>query len=239
MPTTSIKTVWEIVRFLCKKNNTAYLDPDQFNLVINRAQMTKFMEMYGNPVEYQPGAPAPRVAYEVTQKVTDDLKQFKQEKVLTINKYGQAPYPENYVHTLSLGSRYYKQTEDCKEGETEVFIAPIEVVNQDKEMQRRASRIVGPTKKSPICILKDTYFQFYPENIGSVQLSYLRQPREARYGVTIVSGRPVYDQATSVDLEWPDVAVNDIVMRALSYIGLSIKDGDITQYAETKKQTGA
>jgi hypothetical protein len=222
MPTVSIKTVWDLTRALCKKHNTAYLDPDQFNLYINRAQVTKFMELYGNPQEYQPGLPAPRIAYEVTQKVTDDLRQFKKEAILTVDSDGKSNYPADYVHTLSIGKND----------------RPIEVVRQELEMYRRSSKIVGPTVHDPICVLKETYYQFYPKDIASAELSYLRQPQEAKFAVTIVSGRPVYDPTLSINLEWPDVAVNDIVMRALSYIGISIKDAEILQYAETLKKTG-
>jgi hypothetical protein len=235
MPITPIHTVWELVRFLCRKYNSAYLDPEQFNLVINRAQMTKFMEMYGNPQEYQPGRPIPKISYEVTQKVIDDLKQFKEDRVLQVDKEGKASYPDNYVHTLSLGYRTIKYS-NCKGSEP--MVAPIEVVDQDKEMYRRSSYIVAPSRKRPICVLKNSYYQFYPEGIGVAEVSYLRQPKQAKYAVKIVNNRPVYDPDKSVHLEWPDVAVNDIVMRALSYIGISIKDEEIVGYTEMKRTQG-
>lgn len=230
----SINEVKKLVDYIVRKNNSGYLNPDQFNLIMHRAQMTKFMELYGNPKEYQVENPIPRIAYEVTQKISDDLRQFKKTADMILNSQGRGNLPSDYVHTISL---QYVAGLNTSSGVEKQYI-PIDVVSEDKEYYRLGSAIVPPTKKYPIAVLKSTYYQIHPIDISVVKLSYLSQPIAPIWNYTIVNGRPVFNAATSIDLNWPDVAVNDIVTRACSYIGISIKDNEILNYTQVKEKEG-
>ena len=79
---------------------------------------------------------------------------------------------------------------------------------------------------------------FARRNISNVNLSYLSQPPKPVWGYTIVNKRPVFDANTSVDLLWSDVCINDIVIRAMSYVGISIKDNEIISYSQAKIKEG-
>ena len=230
-----INQIKKFVDYLVRKNNSAYLNPDQFNLVLDRAQMSKFMELYGNPKEYQPGNPIPRIAYEVTQKISDDLRIFKENFNMLIDNNGQATLPSNYIHAISIGAIAGKNTTP---GKSEKQFITVDIIPEDKEYYRLGSVIVPPTKKQPIAVIKDTYVQVYPENMGSVKFSYLRRPVEPVWGYDIVNGRPVYSESKSTNLEWPDQTINDIIIRACNFIGISIKDGDIVSYTQGKTQEG-
>lgn len=235
----SINEVKQVVDYIVRKNNSGYLTPDQFNLIINRAQITIFVRKYGSEEDYMPGKPIPRMAFEQTQSVSDDLRKFKEPADLIVDRDGRANYPEGYIHTLSLG---YVGGINVS-GSIQKNYYPIEVVDQDKEFYRLSSVVVPPTKKFPIAVIKNTYFQFYPTNVGVVKLSYLRLPRNANWGYTLVSNRPVFAatggvNGNSVDLEWPGTNINEIITEALTYIGISIKDKDVIQYANQKAQEG-
>ena len=58
------------------------------------------------------------------------------------------------------------------------------------------------------------------------------------WGYTTVSGRPVYNSGTSVQPLWKDMDMNEIIYIALSYIGVNLKDPDVSQFAQLKTQTG-
>ena len=72
----NVNELYEFVQFVSNKEQSGYVKPSEFNLAIDRAQMQLFMERYNNPAEYQPGRPVPRVAYQQTQKISDDLRPF-------------------------------------------------------------------------------------------------------------------------------------------------------------------
>ena len=223
----------QFLEYIARKNNSATLSPSQLNLILDRAQMQKFMELFGNPQEYQVGNPVPRVAYEVTQKISDDLRTFKEEKNVILDN-GRAVLPEDYIHALTISAIVGKNTKD---GVKKIYTS-FDIVDEDKEVYRISSNIVPPTKEFPIAVLKKDYFQIYPEDLTNVKISYLRRPKMPIWGYTVQSGRPVYDPSQSTDLEWPEQTVNDIIIRACNYIGISIKDGDILGYTQGKIQTG-
>ena len=66
----------------------------------------------------------------------------------------------------------------------------------------------------------------------------MRKPEDMVWGYTVVSNRPVYNAGTSVQPKWEDVDMNEIIYIALSYIGINLKDGDVSQFAQLKTQTG-
>ena len=67
---------------------------------------------------------------------------------------------------------------------------------------------------------------------------YLRKPTNMVWAYTTVSGRPVYDSLLSVQPLWSDVDMNEIMYLALSYIGVNLKDQEVSQFANMKTQTG-
>jgi hypothetical protein len=58
------------------------------------------------------------------------------------------------------------------------------------------------------------------------------------WAYTIVSNRPQYDAANSVQPLWKDMDMNEIIYIALSYVGINLKDGEVSQFAQLKTQTG-
>lgn len=230
----SINEVKNLVDYITRKNNSGALNPDQFNLIIHRAQMTKFMELYGNPLDYQLDKADTKISYDVTQKISDDLRVFKKQTSIILANEGRASLPLDYVHLITL--RYIAGTNTNGTAVREYI--EIKIIPEDNEFYRLGSKIVPPSKKFPIAVLKSNYLQVYPTNISTVNLSYLSQPPQPVWGYNIVNGRPVFDATKSVNLLWTDVCINDIVIRAMSYVGISIKDNDIIGYSQIKIKEG-
>ena len=61
---------------------------------------------YNNPAEYQAGRPIPRVAYQQTQKISDDLRMFIKRVMLPINSDGMMNHPDDYMHFSKATYRY-------------------------------------------------------------------------------------------------------------------------------------
>ena len=65
-------------------------------------------------------------------------------------------------------------------------------------------------------------------------------PVKMVWGYTIVSSRPVYANTggvngDSVDPEWREIDHNELMLKACSYLGLNISDGDLLQFSEAKQ----
>ncbi len=207
------------------------------NLATERALMEWVMERYGNPMTYQPGMPVPRIAYQETQKITDDLKQLITKPTpIQVDKDGKAEYPSDYLHVSSMRYKHKKQLVSCKK----VITREVDVENyKDAEIGKvGASQINPPTHRYPYYAFYDTYMEFAPKDLGSVVMTYLREPKTPKWAYTTVNGRPVYDEANSVDIEAPNEAMNEIAMRTLSFLGIHIREPQLVQYAETLKAQG-
>ncbi len=234
----NINEVYKTIQFIVRKNTTGGLiNPDQFNLIINRAQITKFMRSYGNEQEYVPGKPIPKIAFEINQTITDELSIFIANANMILDSEGRSDYPNDYVHTIP-GLGYKTAINNANGTGSTVKFVPIEIVDKQFEYYRLASGIVQPTRTNPICIEEGGYLQFYPNNIGPIRFSYLRQPMEAKWGFDLVNNRPVYNASKSVDLEWKDINVYSIIMLACSMLGISIKDNEVQNFAAQQYNMG-
>ncbi len=229
---TSINQVKEYTQYLVRKNNSALLSPEQFNLIINRASKSTFVERVGNPHQYQPGNPVPQMGFQITQKITEDLKVFQENANLILNSQGRANYPSDLAYTIP--GLFYATVKNGNK----IFV-PIEIIDKDKEGYVLSSLIVAPTRTDPVAIFESTYIQVYPAGISNIKFPYIRYPKEAKWAYTTVNNRPVFDAANSIDLEWEDLVVNDIIIKALMSIGISIKDPDVSSYAQQQSITGA
>lgn len=252
----NIDELYKFVQFVANKEQSGFIKPSEFNLSVDRAQMQLFMERYGNPAEYQPGRPIPRVAYNQTQKVSDDLRKFIVRSTLNVNSNGIMPYPSNYLHFSSASSSYVDSTitsqdemEDCpdcnKVSRKKNLLASVysKVVSvrpvDDFELSNiLGSSIVAPTKEYPVLAFYQEGVQYHPKDIGSVDFVYLRRPRKGLWAYTTPTSKPEYDSANSIDLEWPEQVFNEIAVRILSFVGINLREADLTQYSEGKRQTG-
>jgi hypothetical protein len=252
----NIDEMYRFVQFVANKEQSGFIKPTEFNLAADRAQMQLFMERYNNPAEYQPGRAIPRVAYQQTQKISDDLRMFIKRAILPVNADGMMSYPDDYIHFSKSTYKYFSEIDiedsssnagcvDCSEVvsgqsstntiEKTIGIKPVD----DGELNKLlSSNIVAPTLEYPILAFFEDGVQYYPKNITSVELTYLHRPIVPLWGSIMVNDRPVYNQPTSTDLEWPEQVFNEIAIRILSFVGVNLREGELTQYSEGKRQTG-
>jgi hypothetical protein len=224
----TIDQVYKFVDFIIKKSNSGgYLTPDEFNLIINRAQIQYFNKLYGNQNDYRYDRPVPKIAYAITEKISNSLSPFLSDSTaLVIDGNGQVNIPSDLFQTVSI-----THTIDGIEYE-------ITRVEQDRIANNLSSYYDAPTSDFPIYSQLRTKFQFYPKDLATASLFYLKKPTDMVWGYTTVSGRPVYNSGTSVQPLWKDMDMNEIIYIALSYIGVNLKDPDVSQFAQLKTQTG-
>ncbi len=204
------------------------LNQDEYNLSLAWANQQYFKTKYGLPEEYRPGQPLPTQAFQVTQKIIDDMRPFLLSKggknlpQLAIDQNGFANYPSDYIHLSSI--RFENR--------------PIQSVANDVLGDKLISPIVAPTKKYPICCFYNDYIQFYPTDLKFVDFDYIRMPVTPFWGVDIVNDEYVYNPNKSVQLEWPEQTHIDIANIILEYASVNLRDFQMTQISENRKDKG-
>ena len=231
-----IEDTHEMILFMLDKTQQEYVSHERIDDALHMAQMQRFMELYGNLKQYQPGRPIANVAYGMTQKVDDELKKFKTTETYTTATDALVNFSSlsaSYAHLLSLRIVYTENSVERQSG--------VKVLSEDQIAQRINSQIVAPTDNEPVALIGNTSIQLFPDNKAhSVIVSYLRLPTKPKYAYSVGSdGRTVtFDSANSVDLEFPDTSYNDIVMKALNILSVNTKDSFLNQYSEVKTQQG-
>jgi hypothetical protein len=236
------------VEFVAKKKQSgSNPTPSEFNLAVERAYATFVMKRIGNPKEYLPGQPFPRIAWQMTQKISDDLIHLLVRREFIIPANGQLTIPDGttsdvnnttapaYMALSSIRFEYITQ-EDGVLSSTE---RSVDVVRDNELGNRLNSKIIAPSEKSPICSFMNTYIQFYPKGYRRAIVTYLKQPTVPVWAYTLDSnGRPVYDATASVDLEAPDATHNEIAMETLKLLGISIREPELYGFAEQMEVKG-
>jgi len=404
----TIDQVYKFVDFIIKKSNSGgYLTPDEFNLIINRAQIQYFNKLYGNQNDYRYDRPVPKIAYAITEKISDSLAPFLSNKTvvsipnsgrvskssidrffhmvalsntiidspgkigfIAVNNPGSGyssvptvtiPAPINtgttavatavlsnttngyvssitvsnqganytklpvitiaaptavsfdgtsggvsistdtitfasahpfntgdkvlysngggtsitasglvsggYIYLIKTGAQTVKLSGSYDSaldgafinitavgtgtqsftGETATATAigvsqeeyEITRVEQDRLANNLASYYDYPDGENAIYTIFRDYIQFSPNNLYSANIIYLKKPADMVWGYTLDgNSRPVYSEALSTQPEWSDTDINEIIYLALSYVGVNLKDPDVSQFAQLKTQTG-
>lgn len=251
------------VDFISNKNGRGTITPPDFNLAAESALKEWTMKQYNNEEEYQPGRPIPRYSYEMTTKITDNLRHLKEVREFapddgsinvpngtTVTDVNKQVCPA-YLHFSSMRAIYkvYEGTTDnniCGYSPTDKENRPVKEYENDVKLVRDdelgdylGSSIIYPSVSDPICTLYSSTVQIFPKKgIHRVKFTYLRQPNIPKWSYTVVNNRPVYDASNSVDIDAPEEAFNKIAMGALSFLGISIREPELVQYSEGMKSKG-
>ena len=238
-----VNEIYDLVSYMVNKDQQGNnLSANEYNIILKAANIGFFKQRYGLPEEYQAGAPLPKMSYEITQKIIDDLRAFKvrmgiDTASMVLDRQGRANIPSDYVHFSSAG---YKQIKNNSCGSLEQRTRNIEHLSDAQVNERLGNSLKKPTLKNPCFTTYSTYFQFYPANLRYVDFTYLRMPVTPRYAIIVdnQTDREFYDAANSVHFEYPEDCFEDIARLVCSYIGINLRSTDLVQYSEMKKQQG-
>lgn len=233
----NVNEVKEFVDFMLNKDQSGNsYTPDQFNMLLRRATDAQFKKEYGLPEDYKPGYPLPNIAWELTQKIMDDLRTLKEKVNLPVNSDGEMNLPLDYIHVSRI--RYNKATNnaDC----TGVTLTPraVEVVPDLQWDVRVSASIKKPSYDFPIANINSNYIQFEPKDLSTIELVYLRYPKVPIWAYNVVGDVAIYDPINSVNIELPEIQTNNIAEILLSYIGINLRETDLYQYAQSKTVNG-
>jgi hypothetical protein len=209
----NISDIYNLVDYICRKQRGVFITPSEFNQVITSSQLELF-EHYWN------------LFYEQDQQLHDALQPFKVLRYqFASNSSGLVTFPSDYVHLfLGVFSIYGSTICECQ------FIDNEQIPYALKSQLRPVSL------STPIAEVAPNGFQMYPMSTQIGFYSYLRLPAQPIYGYSQVGRVITYDPNTSVQLEFTDAYVNNIISRSLKYFGINMGEQDIEQFAQMQTQ---
>ena len=206
------------------------LTPKRFSEMLYIASLKHYKRKLGLPEEYQPGMPLPRQSFDITQKITEDLRPFKVDMSgngMLMFYNGRASYPDRYYYPSSMSA----MRDDGR-------LKRVRFVTDQQWDEMMGNYVDVPNDEYPIATFQNDHIQIAPQNITKAKFVYLRLPNRPVYAVKLNGNASVYDSHSSVQLEWDEINQIDIIAILLSDLGLSLKREDILQIAEKQKLQG-
>ncbi len=222
----TVDEVYFLVKYAVSKNvQNGYVSPDDFNSTIQQAERSYLDYLLGEYQKYQLQRPIPPVAMAITERVRTSMSPLIYGTILNPNSTtGIAAYPSDFEQVDAMWGVY--------------GFYNIRFVQQSRLSSFYRSTI-DPVQTNPIYVMNHDGFQFYPENIGQVRMSYVRTPPYMGWGYTEdINGIPVYNPATSTQPCWADPDLMNIIVRALAIIGVSLQFPTVMQYSNEIKNIG-
>lgn len=227
----NIYEIYQGVLFYLNKDQFGrHLSVNKFNSMIPVVEIDLFKQRYGLPQEYQPGMPLPRMSYEITQKIADDISPMKVwmgspngPSPLSVNTDGIATTPEDYVHFSS------SRTMDGY---------PVEMLPDAKFNDRIMNPNRTPSFRYPIMTMYGGFIQVMPKDIALLHFVYLRLPVHAHLAVTVDPNTDVetYDSVNSRDTEFPKDMHSEYIRRMLLNMGVNLRSEIIMQYSNAPEK---
>lgn len=202
-----IDEVYKRVQLIANKDqNSGYIGPDQFKEHAALAQ-------------YKIISDALKTSYEASLTISDSISALKKMQPISVtNNYAEEP--EDY---MSFSSAKYV---DFSKGHP-IHVA-VEYVTDDELATRLMSELEPPTTRFPVIAKEGSGFRVYP-NIPQVNLTYIKVPPAPVWGYTTVNGRPVYDDATSVDFVLGHDDIASLVYMICQQIGIEVREPELFQ----------
>jgi hypothetical protein len=219
----TVDQVYNILKFIVRKNQLGSLSPDDFAYAFNTAQRNYYDFLVGRIEQYRYDSPRPRVGLSMTDNVVSRLMPFESTATLTVSG-GLATKPADLNKTLAMYTpnnfRVYRLEENRFAERMQDSIDPIDEANA-------------------FYVEQNTNWRIYPTTLNNLTLKYLTVPADVKWNYTLDgSGRPVYTSTGSVQPLWKDNDIDELVARAAKIIGVSFKEPTLSQFGQGIIQNG-
>jgi hypothetical protein len=216
--------VYRIILYAVGKNKEqGYVSPQDFYIIINKAQSMYFDYLLGEYQKYQVGRPIAVVSFAQNEKIRTSLAPLIYGIVLNAVS-GIAPFPNNFQLVDAMWSLY---------GNYNIRFA------QQDSVDSYVHSVIDPIAQNPVYIIQHEGFHFYPETTQNARMSYVSTPPSITWGFIYDSnGVPVYDPTQSQQPIWSDYDMIQIIIRALQLVGLNLQLNTVVDFSREVKQLG-
>lgn len=232
----SINRVRNVTSYLLKKNNYGQIEPSQFDSLCDLAQNSIFESLF-----YSDNFDTIKKGNRLTNDQYADLKKIREEQIDVYSIYST---PSNFTYDSGSGLWKYIGTDLYRAIDLSlVHTSTKKKVSIEMNLKTKLnyavnSNINPPTINFPeYCRVGEGFHVFPDAPTGyHVELLYLRKPKTPKWTYEIVGGNAVFNASATdkQDIDLHESLYERFVVKVLSYMGLSLKDTDVTQATENE-----
>ncbi len=208
-----IKQIYDLITLATDKGMTSYHSGSQIMDTVDQAQMVLFRTL--------------NERIKRDKSVRDLLLPFEKRASITIaSKIGTIP--TDFEHEIELWS--------VASGVSQPII-----IKEETNFRKRRRTTTDPIdtmadRVNTGIIYNDTGKKIELEqNITPVYIRYYRRPVKPVYATTIVNGQEVYDDASSVDVEWSATSHDILVQESLAILGVNLRDMQVQRFGQKEE----
>ena len=227
--------IYKLAEYIANKDYGGnLLGPDQYGELIVAANLDLFKKKMGLPEDFQLGAPVSREYIDANKIQTTDLRHLKVHVPTQAVAAGIIAYPVGYF--LDDAIRYgYQRNVD---GSAEVIPKTVEALSEAQYGDRAGNWTKKPSTKNPVYVVRKGGLYIYPATITVVDFNYYKYPTTPVFAYVQETGYITYNDLASTEFDWPERLHMDLVRLILGYVGINLREAQLSQYAEVKKKEG-
>lgn len=235
----TVEEGYKWINFLSRKLFSGAIKPQDYNIALSAVNIEFFKLKFGLPEEYQIGAPFARQAYEVSMKITDDVKHLRKRVFIQKNSSGLFPQPLDYGDFSTIRYPEVSNPENCSEGVQNTW-RKIEPVTDEEYNYRLGSALLRPILKRPIVCYVNGGYEVKPDEIDSIFFTYLRLPvTPVRNYIINANDEDVPDPNNpNTELDWPITVHTDFYIRIGKYFGINLREEEFKSYMTERQMSG-
>jgi hypothetical protein len=235
----TIDEVYKLVQVFANKEQRGFISPSDFNLLAKQAELELYNKRLSiikqkSPTRRSQGVYAENLAPELARQ---DIATFLTRSDMTVTAK-DAPYLGVTVNLITdyVESMFINVDEHHDISNN----IPLDIVEPKDINQILRSSLVKPSIEYPIALLgseggTSKVFSVFPDTIKKVIAYHYRYANNPKWSYVTVAGKPVHDSSSSNAFKISSRCHGEIVVKILEYLGVSIREADVVQYAQASE----
>lgn len=207
----NINNIYNTILFIARKERGTFLSVANCMNILDMGQMELLEEAFKE--------------YQINQTISDALSPFKVRLQFATSSFGEVTMPLDYQHLLG---GIFTVT-----GST---VNSVKFLTEDNLAEALTSQLRAITTGNPRALDSALGFQIYPQVQQTGFYTYLRRPLMPVLIYTQAGRVLTYNPLTSIQIEFYDVYINNIIARALKYLGINMSEQEIENFGQVQSQ---
>jgi hypothetical protein len=235
----TIDEVYKLVQVFANKEQRGFISPSDFNLLAKQAETELYNTRLSiikqkSPTRRSQGLYAENLSPELARQ---DIATFLTRSELDSTE-STVPYKGRSVRvTADYVESMFIHVDEHHDISNHI---PVDIVEPKDVNQILRSSLVKPSIEYPIALLGadgDTakVFSVFPDTIKKVIVYHYRNTNTPKWSYVTVAGKPVHDSSSSSEFRISSRCHGEIVVKILEYLGVSIREADVVQYAQASE----
>ena len=224
----TINDVYSAVKFFANKEQRGFVKPSEFNTLAKQAQMELINEKLDKIRKYKSAEKTGTNYRGSTEDPKDFLAELgrlsKSVNLAYDSSLDAFSYPVDMLHLQFLTHITTTNSIDS--------LNTIQIVEDDNINYILRSNLSAPSTLYPVAVRTSKGFEVFPTTIqANVKAKYYKEPSSPRWGYQASGTDYIYNSNLSTQFELPESCHNDIIIKILKYIGVSLRDAELSSYA--------